>query len=96
MYIRQLSDADLAEAVKPYLEDALSKRIDDGILRRIVPLVKERIRLLTEIVEMADFFFVEGPLDYDAEMLARQEVRRPSARCRRRARPGHRGRRRHP
>ena len=30
---------------------------------RIVPLVQERIKLLREIVEMADFFFVEGDLD---------------------------------
>ena len=32
--------------------------VDRGLLLRIVPLVKERIRLLSEIVEMADFFFI--------------------------------------
>jgi glutamyl-tRNA synthetase len=69
MYIRQLSDADLAEAVKPYLEEALSRRIDEALLLKIVPLIKERIRLLTEIVEMADFFFADGPLHYEIDTL---------------------------
>jgi len=69
MYIRQLPDADLADAVKPYLEDALSDRIDEGLLLRIIPIVKERIRLLSEIVEIAGFFFTPGPLEYDAESL---------------------------
>jgi glutamyl-tRNA synthetase len=69
MYIRQLSDAGLAAATKPYLETALSKPVDDALLLRIIPLIKERIRLLTEIVEMADFFFTNGPLAYEVDTL---------------------------
>lgn len=69
MYIRQLSDVDLAALTKPYLEKALGRPVDDAILIRIVPLIKERIHLLTEIVEMADFFFTDGPLGYEAVTL---------------------------
>ncbi len=69
VYIRNLSDEELAVATMPYLEEALGKQVDHAILMRIIPLVKERIRLLTEIVEMADFFFVDGPLSYDAASL---------------------------
>ena len=69
MYIRQLPDVDLAASTKPYLEKALGKPVDDAVLMRIVPLIKERIHLLTEIVEMADFFFTDGPLDYQADTL---------------------------
>ncbi|MEK7248549.1 MAG: glutamate--tRNA ligase family protein, partial [Chloroflexota bacterium] len=69
MYIRQLSGVDLAAMTKPYLEKALGRQVDDAVLMRIVPLIKERIHLLTEIVEMADFFFTNGPLDYEVDTL---------------------------
>jgi glutamyl-tRNA synthetase len=68
VYIRQMTAPQLAEAVRPYLEKAIGP-IDMALLERIVPLVQERIRVLTEIVEMADFFFTEGPLEYDATLL---------------------------
>jgi len=55
--------------VRPYLEDALGTRIHKALLLRIVPLVRERIRLLPEIVDIADFFFTDGPLDYNADTL---------------------------
>jgi glutamyl-tRNA synthetase len=69
MYIRQLSDEGLAEATKPYLEDALGKQVEHATLLRIIPLIKERINLLSGIVEMTDFFFTDAPLDYDVDTL---------------------------
>jgi glutamyl-tRNA synthetase len=69
MYIRQMSTQDLAEAVRPWLEDALSSRVDMHLLMRIVPIIQERIRLLSEIVDIADFFFKDGPLAYEVETL---------------------------
>ena len=33
------------------------------------PLVQERIKILSEITAMADFFFMDGHLDYDTEVL---------------------------
>jgi glutamyl-tRNA synthetase len=69
IYIRHMPPETLAGMLRPYLEDALSTRIDKALLLRIIPLVRERIRLLPAIVDIADFFFTDGPLDYDVETL---------------------------
>jgi glutamyl-tRNA synthetase len=67
VYIREMDDETLADAVLPFLERHVGQPVDRGLLLRIVPLVKERIRLLSEIVEMAGFFFTEGELEYEIE-----------------------------
>jgi glutamyl-tRNA synthetase len=69
MYIREMPDEELADAVLPFLERSLDHPADRGLLLRIVPLIKERIKLLSEIGEMADFFFTDGDLDYGVETL---------------------------
>jgi glutamyl-tRNA synthetase len=69
VYIRSLPDDELAERMEPFLEEALRRPVDRDLLRRIVPLIRERIKLLTEADAMAGFFFVEGELDYETEML---------------------------
>jgi glutamyl-tRNA synthetase len=69
VYIREMDDETLAGAVLPFLERHLTHTVDRRLLLRIVPLVKKRIRLLSEIVGMADFFFTEGELEYEIETL---------------------------
>jgi glutamyl-tRNA synthetase len=69
VYIREMPDEELAGAVLPFLERHLGHPADRGLLLRLVPLVKARIKLLSEIVEMADFFFTDGDLDYEVETL---------------------------
>jgi glutamyl-tRNA synthetase len=69
MYIRQMPVEELTDTLRPYLEDALSKRIDRALLMRIVPIIQERIRLLPEIIDIADFFFTDEPLKYDVDTL---------------------------
>ncbi|HEU4760364.1 MAG TPA: glutamate--tRNA ligase [Dehalococcoidia bacterium] len=69
IYIRQLPPDELAQRVKPFLERALGSAIDEHLLRRAVPLIQERIKVLADAVAMADFFFVGGELDYTAETL---------------------------
>ena len=59
----------LADAVLPYLERALGRPVDRAKLARIVPLIQERIKVLSEITAMADFFFTEGDLDYELDAL---------------------------
>ncbi len=62
-YIRQLTVDQLIDRILPYLERELprelSRPIDREYLGRIVPLVHERIKLLTEITELISFFFIE-------------------------------------
>ncbi len=67
-YIRQLSVDELADRARPFLEEAVGP-VDFELLRRIVPIVQERIKLLSDIKEMAGFFFTDGDLDYELETL---------------------------
>jgi glutamyl-tRNA synthetase len=69
MYIREMPVDALISAVRPYLERDLGHTVDPDKLRRIAPLVQERIKVLSEITAMADFFFTDGHLDYDASAL---------------------------
>ena len=56
VYIRALPVDELAAKVKPYLTDA-GLTVDDDRLRRVIPLIRERIKILSDAVEMADFIF---------------------------------------
>ncbi len=69
MYIRKLHEQDLAERIVPFLEKELGAPVDPELLRPVIPLIRERIKLLSDAVEMAKFFFVEGGLDYETETL---------------------------
>jgi glutamyl-tRNA synthetase len=67
VYIREMPDEALADATLPFLERHFGRPADPGLLVRIIPLVKERIKLLSEIAEMADFFFTDGELNYEID-----------------------------
>ncbi|MCH8050806.1 MAG: glutamate--tRNA ligase, partial [Chloroflexi bacterium] len=69
VYIRNLKPEDLAERALPFLESALGRPVDAQKLAQIAPLIQERIKTLKDVVEMADFFFTEGPLDYEPATL---------------------------
>jgi len=66
-YIRKLDDAALAERCRPFLTAAgiitEGNAAHEDILRKIMPLYRERLVLLRDIVEQARFFFVDA-LDY--------------------------------
>lgn len=57
-HIRSLRDGDLARRLKPYLAQA-GYTVDENILLRIIPLVRERLTVLTDVVDIAGFFFVD-------------------------------------
>ena len=67
VYIRQLPPDQLAGQCLPFLEKALPAEVGRPIsleyLKRIIPLVQERLKFLAEVVELTDFFFLER-LDY--------------------------------
>ncbi|MDP9468341.1 MAG: glutamate--tRNA ligase [Chloroflexota bacterium] len=56
VYIRALTDADLAARLRPFLPAAL----DDGLLLRLVPLLKERLVRLSDATELAAFLTETG------------------------------------
>ena len=74
LYIRQMSDEALADALMPWLEDPASglpvdaRPVDRDYLAAIVPLERERLKRLSDAPEMLSFFFEER-LDYDASLL---------------------------
>ncbi len=68
VYIRSLADDELAGRTARFLERG-GRIVDRDLLRRVVPLIRERIKLLTEAEEMAGFFFLEGELHYGTETL---------------------------
>lgn len=69
MYIREMEPEALANAAAGFLQRDLGRAVDRERLRRIIPLVQERIKVLSEVTAMADFFFEDGHLEYDTETL---------------------------
>ncbi|MGA9348166.1 MAG: glutamate--tRNA ligase, partial [Anaerolineae bacterium] len=67
VYIRQLGLDDLAERLMPFLTGA-GLPADLSTVRRIVPLVQERLKRLTGAVEWVDFFFVDQ-ISYEPSLL---------------------------
>ncbi len=55
-HIRLMAPNELAERLRVPLEQA-GLNVDMDVLRRVTPLVQERIKLLTDVVAMAGFFF---------------------------------------
>jgi len=73
VYIRELGLDELTDHLLPFLEEHLpadiARPIDRPYLRRIVPLVQERIKRLDEASDLTEFFFREGELTYPIEQL---------------------------
>jgi len=67
-YIRQLAPEDLAGRLVPFFEKAGWKADREKVLQ-IVPLIRERIKRLSDAVAVADFFFLEKLPPYDAAEL---------------------------
>lgn len=74
VYIRQLSPEELADRLLPFLERDLPAGllpVDRDYLRRIAPLIQERIKLLSDAAEWTSYFFVEQP-DYEPASLVQK------------------------
>ena len=56
-YIRQLSIDALAARMGDYLEKQSSRQVDLAFLKRVIPLLRERIKKFGEFESMAGFFF---------------------------------------
>jgi glutamyl-tRNA synthetase len=67
VYIRNLPRDDLATHLLPFLENA-GLTVERETVRRLVPLIQERIKVLADVVPLVDFFFQEE-MTYDAELL---------------------------
>ena len=85
-WIRRLSDADLAERLLPYLAGTVQARLDAGAPGRLptaedvtalLPMVRERLPLLSAIGPLVDFVFlddlVSDPALHRAQALGRRD-----------------------
>ncbi len=74
VYMRQLSIKEFVERSMPFLEkglpDNIKRPISREYLSKIVPLIQERAKVLAEVPDLTDFFFVED-LEYDFELLVK-------------------------
>ncbi len=73
-YIRRKSDAELQELLMPYLQEAgfvsnppTAHELD--IVVRMIPSVKERLKVLSDVVDVTRFLFVDIPAPSAAELL---------------------------
>jgi len=77
VYIRRLSEGDLAERLVPFLAAGLGMSEEEIRKRRetraIVPLIRERIKKLSDAVEWVDFIFVEQ-ISYEPSLLVGKKM----------------------
>jgi glutamyl-tRNA synthetase len=71
-HLRALDIEQLAQRLMPYAQRAGFANATPARLRDIAPLIQERIRLLSDVGSVADFFFAE-PRSYDAAELIPQK-----------------------
>ncbi len=67
-YIMQMPDEILADHIMKYFSE---KNLDASIVRKSIPLIKERIKTLKEYWPLASFLF-EKPTEYDQEITETQ------------------------
>ncbi len=84
VYIRALSPDDLAGRLQPFFE-AAGLSPDGAKLRRIAPLIQERIHTLDEAVEIAGFFFRDSVDPEPPALVGKDMTRQASAEAARRA-----------
>lgn len=82
VYIRNLTAEDFARRSLPFLEKSLPQEIkrplDIDYLTKMLPLVQERAKTLTEVPDLVKFFFIEES-DYPLESLIGKGMTRESA-----------------
>ncbi|PKB77842.1 MAG: glutamate--tRNA ligase [SAR202 cluster bacterium Io17-Chloro-G9] len=67
LYVRQLSEEDLADRIIPFLERDFPEEmlpVDREYLLRIVPLIQERIKVLSDAAYLTAYFFQQD-IDYN-------------------------------
>lgn len=71
-HIRALPVSDLSQRLLPIVRGA-GHEVSEGKMLRITPLIRERIKLLRDVLSAADFFFVTDLPPYDVAELVPQK-----------------------
>jgi glutamyl-tRNA synthetase len=72
VYIRGLAGDDLTRRLLPVLERA-GLDADEDTVRRLVPLIQERVKVLSDAVELVDFFFTDE-IVYEPRLLVGKKM----------------------
>jgi len=78
-YIRRMDAAELGKRLRVPLEQA-GLEVNMDVLLRVAPLVRERIKLLNDVVDMAGFFFKEDVTPASAAALVPKKLTPEQAR----------------
>lgn len=76
-YIRKMTDEELSGRLEKYLKDIdhIAKNIPDkSVLLKLVPLIKERIKKLSDFIPLTDFFF--GKPEYDTAQMEKVKIKK--------------------
>ena len=80
-HIQQLSDDEFTDYVMPVLNltesegglpDRVPRPVDDGVIRQLAPVLKERIRTARDVAPLVDFFYIEPDPPQPADMIGRR------------------------
>ncbi len=81
IYIRSMEDDQLTDLLMPILEasqddgglpDEVTRPIDRSLVRKLAPVLKERVKLLTDATDLIDFLFIDEIDPDPAEMVGRR------------------------
>jgi glutamyl-tRNA synthetase len=82
VYIREMPEEQLVEVFTERLERdlpaAIARPIDRALVGRIAPLIRERVKLLSEVVEYCDFFFTDALTYSRDDLLGKAYAARPA------------------
>jgi len=71
-YIRALPVDELCRRLLPVVQEA-GYQVDASTMQKITPLIRERIKVLRDVLTAADFFFVKDLPPYDSALLIPQK-----------------------
>jgi glutamyl-tRNA synthetase len=76
-YIRKLPAEDFGKRALPFLEKGLQSEIkrplDTEYILKVLPLVQERVKLLSEVASLSKYFFSDD-LHYDSQLLIGKDM----------------------
>jgi len=84
VHIRGLADEELARRLRPVFTSA-GYEVDDALLARMIPLLRERLTVLTDALDMGGFFFKETVQPELADLVAKGLTAEQSAEVARRS-----------
>jgi glutamyl-tRNA synthetase len=81
VYIREMPEGELVETFAEWLDSglpaSLARPVDRRLVGRIAPLIRERVKVLSEVVDSCDFFFVDELRYSREELLGKAFAARP-------------------